>query len=53
MRIVHLSDFHLDKGNISDCTKIRNYLRESLEKINQERKIDLIIFTGDLINIGG
>lgn len=53
MRIVHLSDFHLDKGNISDCTKIRDYLRESLEKINQERKIDLIIFTGDLINIGG
>jgi predicted MPP superfamily phosphohydrolase len=54
MRILHISDFHLDKMDKEDSkTHIVNPLLNSIAKLQLERPIDLIVFTGDLINIGG
>ncbi|AKQ46595.1 hypothetical protein TH63_14700 [Rufibacter radiotolerans] len=54
MRIVQLSDIHLSNGNIED---LRNYylqaLIEDLKKFHSEKKIDVILFTGDLVDKGG
>jgi predicted phosphodiesterase len=54
MRILHISDFHLDQKDKEDnVNHIVNPLIKRLEKIISEKPIDLILFTGDLINIGG
>lgn len=54
MRFVHLSDFHLSKSGVKDLKDmiIRSLLVD-LEESNNEKKIDLIFFTGDLIDQGG
>lgn len=53
MRIVHLSDFHLDKNNQKRSEDLVHFLCQSLVEVNNEKTIDLIIFTGDAINKGG
>lgn len=53
MRIIHLSDFHLDKSKLTPFNNIVYQLECTLKMINEEKKIDLIIFTGDMINQGG
>lgn len=53
MRIVHLSDFHLDKKNQKQSQDLVYFLCQSLKKVNSERQVDLIIFTGDAVNKGG
>lgn len=53
MRIIHLSDFHLDKSKLKPFNNIVYQLECTLKMINEEKKIDLIIFTGDMINQGG
>lgn len=53
MRILQISDFHLDKNDRQDSIK---HIVEPLIKTLQDDKIkpiDLIIFTGDFVNIGG
>ena len=54
MNIVHFSDIHLSKGNI---VELRNNLLDALIKdLYQyliEKKIDLIVITGDLVDQGG
>lgn len=54
MRIVQLSDIHLAKDNIDD---LRNYylnaLISDLHNYHKETSIDVILFTGDLIDKGG
>lgn len=54
MRIVHLSDFHLDATRLED---FKNYvitpLIQDLKKFNNSTNIDLVIFSGDLIDKGG
>lgn len=50
MRIIHLSDFHLDKSKLTPFNNIVYQLECTLKMINEEKKIDLIIFTGDMIN---
>jgi HSP90 family molecular chaperone/predicted phosphodiesterase len=54
MRIVHLSDIHLNNKNIED---LKNYYLESLiedlTNFSHEKKIDLILITGDLVDKGG
>ncbi|RPE06769.1 metallophosphoesterase [Paenibacillus polymyxa] len=54
LRIVHLSDFHYSDSTKRDfelyCLKP---LVEDLKVINSKRKIDLIIFSGDLVDKGG
>ncbi|MCA6415933.1 MAG: metallophosphoesterase, partial [Cytophagales bacterium] len=54
MRILHISDFHLDKTDKADSKNhIVNPLLESIVASQLEKPIDLVVFTGDLINIGG
>jgi predicted phosphodiesterase len=54
MRIVQLSDIHLSKGNLED---LKNYylhaLINDLKKFHTEKKIDVVLFTGDLVDKGG
>lgn len=54
MRILHISDFHLDASDRSDSINhIVNPLLETIKKYQVDRPIDLILFTGDFINVGG
>lgn len=54
MRIVHLSDIHLSKGNIDQFRdNVREALINDLILYNNEKKIDVIVITGDLLDKGG
>ena len=53
MRIIHFSDFHLRKDHIERAEAIVERLLEALKRVNKERKIDLIIFSGDMIDKAG
>ncbi len=54
MRIVHLSDFHLNNRNIKDMSAfVTKALIADLKDYNNDMKIDLILFSGDLIDKGG
>lgn len=53
MRIIHFSDFHLDHEKLPDFKSIVYNLECILKEINSEKPIDLILFTGDMINQGG
>lgn len=54
MRIIHISDFHISADKLED---LHNYVVEPLIKdlidFNNEKEIDLIAFSGDLIDKGG
>jgi len=54
MRILHISDFHIDYNNLED---LRNYvitpLVDDLIKQNNEKRIDMVAFSGDLVDKGG
>lgn len=54
MRIIHLTDIHLSTGNLKDFEQF--YLKaliEDLSIFNSNKKIDLILITGDLADKGG
>ncbi len=51
MRIIHFSDLHYGKHN-ARIDRMLPILIKELKKINDERKIDLIIFSGDLVWTG-
>lgn len=51
-RILHFSDLHLIKDDRTMDTLLM-YLSKSIEEIHKKENIDLIIFTGDLIDKGG
>lgn len=53
MRLVHLSDFHLDKNNQRRSEDLVYFLCQSLKEVCSEKKVDLVIFTGDAVNKGG
>jgi len=54
IRIIHLSDFHLNEQNLRDW---KNYVKDALlgklNELDNERKINLILSTGDHIDKGG
>ena len=52
LRILHLSDLHLVKENPA-MDALLMYLNRSMDEIQKDRGIDLVIFTGDLIDKGG
>lgn len=52
LRILHLSDLHLVKEHPAMETLLM-YLNRSMDEIQEDRGIDLVIFTGDLIDKGG
>jgi len=51
MRIIHFSDLHFGKHN-ERIERMLPVLIEELKKINDEGKIDLILFSGDLVWTG-
>lgn len=51
LRIVHLSDIHLEKNNM-DLETVVTSLCNQLKEYNDKRQIDIIIFSGDLIDKG-
>ena len=53
MRIIHFSDFHLDATKIERAKTIVKRMIESLTDIHKESPIDLILFSGDLIDCAG
>lgn len=53
IRILHFSDFHLNGDKIEDAQHVLNNMLKSLQQINTERQIDLVIFTGDMLEQGG
>ena len=53
IRILHFSDFHLNGEKIEDAQHVLNNMIKSLHKINTERQIDLVIFSGDMLEQGG
>ena len=54
MRILHISDFHLNKTTLNDWKEhLKSAILNKLIKLHSERKFSLIAFTGDLIDIGG
>ncbi|MFB9079644.1 metallophosphoesterase [Flavobacterium procerum] len=54
IRILHLTDFHLDTRTLKDWNNFyKDALLEKLKELNEIRPIDFIVFTGDLIDKGG
>lgn len=54
MRIVQLSDIHLSKDNRNDLTNFYlNSLISDLSEFHSKKPIDIILFTGDLVDRGG
>ncbi len=54
LRIAHISDLHLDNGAIYDIDRlIGKSLIHDLRKFHDERPIDIVAVTGDLIDKGG
>lgn len=53
MRILHFSDFHLDGNHIAESKAVLDYMMEALAEICNERKIDLVLFSGDMLVQGG
>jgi len=54
IRILHLTDFHLNTRTLKDWN---DFLKEAffkkLDEIKKEKKIDLVLFTGDMIDQAG
>ncbi|MDP4267379.1 MAG: metallophosphoesterase, partial [Bacteroidota bacterium] len=54
IRIIHLTDFHLNEQNLKEWNSIvRKAMISKLEKLHEENAINLIAYTGDLIEKGG
>lgn len=53
MRILHFSDFHLNGDCIKEAKQTLENMTKALTKINIEGQIDLIIYSGDLLEQGG
>lgn len=53
MRIVHFSDFHLSKDGVENSRALLDRMLKALKDVNKESKIDLVVFSGDLVNLGG
>lgn len=53
MRILHFSDFHLNGAKIDKAEAVFSYMLEALASIKQDTKIDLVLFSGDMLDQGG
>lgn len=53
MRILHFSDFHLDGRHIDKAKYVLNYMLKALNEIRKDQKIDLVLFSGDMLVQGG
>ena len=54
IRIIHFSDFHLNKQNLEHWNYfVKDSIIKELKRIHEELNIDLVFLTGDLIDKGG
>lgn len=54
MRIIHFSDSHFRPGNnIAKSQKLTDHFINALKEIHAHKAIDLIIFSGDMVDKGG
>lgn len=53
MRILHFSDFHLNGKKIADAKHTLDFMLKAIKKIQNERAIDLVVFSGDMLERGG
>lgn len=53
LRILHFSDFHLNGNKIPQAEQVINFMKTALLDIKKEKKIDIIIFSGDFLDKGG
>jgi len=54
VRIIHLSDFHLNPDTLSDWNRyVKSALVKKLDDLHAESPVQLIAFTGDLLDAGG
>jgi len=54
IRILHLTDFHLNKRTLRDWNDFyKESFIEKLKEFHEECNIDIVVFTGDLIDKGG
>ena len=51
IRILHISDFHLNGKYIKDAKTLLNNLLDAI--IQSDQQIDLVVFSGDMIDKGG
>jgi 3',5'-cyclic AMP phosphodiesterase CpdA len=51
-RILHLTDFHFDTKKAEDQKIVVSELKNDLARITRDKVVDLIIFSGDLVNRG-
>ena len=54
VRILHLTDFHLDFRTLKDWNNFyKDAFFAKLTELNLEKPIDFVLFTGDLLDKGG
>lgn len=54
IRILHLTDFHLNTKTLKDWDDfIKEPFLDKIEEINKTQNIDLVLFTGDMIDKAG
>lgn len=54
IRILHLTDFHLNKKTLKDWDDfLKEAFLKKIEELQKENPIDLVLFTGDLIDKAG
>ncbi len=54
IRILHLTDFHLNKKTLKDWDGfLKEAFLKKIEELHKENSIDLVLFTGDLIDKAG
>lgn len=53
MRILHFSDFHLNGEHIDEAKFILDDMKTALAEIKSKHKIDLVLFSGDMLDQGG
>lgn len=53
MRILHFSDFHLEKKGIQNSITLMDRMMDIVRGLNSQKKFDLIIFSGDMLDQGG
>lgn len=54
MKILHFSDFHLCPNKQGERSMdIFDRMMDKIQEVNQEANIDLVIFSGDVVDNGG
>lgn len=53
MRVIHFSDLHLESNSAKNKLFTINPLLKTVKALDEAQKIDLIVFSGDLLDKGG